>query len=89
MLPGARARPTVHFKPLQGGFMSDKEQKSIPWEQQREILISANALKFPLLHQNLIETYGEKKGNEIFEEVFETSYKKDPSSLRGKTSAIL
>jgi hypothetical protein len=64
--------------------MSDKEQKGIPWEQQRDMLISMNALKLPLLHQNLIETYGEKKGNEIYEEVFETNYKKRSKQFEGK-----
>ena len=64
--------------------MSDKEQKGMSWEQQREILISANALKLPLLHQNLIDTYGEQKGNEIYEEIFETNYKKRTKQFEGK-----
>ena len=57
---------------------------SIPWEQQRALLISAVALKLPLLHKTLVEVYGEQKGSQIYDDLFEENFKKRAAQFEGK-----
>ncbi|MBN2107433.1 MAG: L-2-amino-thiazoline-4-carboxylic acid hydrolase [Deltaproteobacteria bacterium] len=58
--------------------------KDIPVEKQRDLLIAQNALKLPLLHQNLIETYGNEKGEAIYRDLFESNFKKRIKIFEGK-----
>jgi len=59
--------------------------KEIPWEKQKEILVEAVALKLPMLHNSLIETYGEVKGRQMYDEIFETNFKKRAKQFEGKS----
>ncbi len=58
--------------------------KEIPWEQQRDTLIERCALKLPLLYQSLVATYGEEKGKEIYNDLFEENFKKRAKMFEGK-----
>lgn len=58
--------------------------KEVPWEQQKEKLIERSALKLPLLYQNLIDTYGDDKGKQMYEELFETTFKKRAAQFKQK-----
>ena len=64
--------------------MTKEAKKEIPWEQQREMLIEMTALKLPLLRQNLIDTYGEEKGRTVYDEIYETNFKKRMKQFDGK-----
>ncbi len=64
--------------------MRKLESKEIPWEKQKEILIERSALKLPLLYQNLIATYGDEKGKQMYEEIFETTFKKRAAVFKKK-----
>ena len=64
--------------------MNIKAQKDMPWEKQRDMLIESVALKLPLLHQNLIATYGDKKGREIYDDLYETNFKRRSKQFEGK-----
>lgn len=59
--------------------------QAVPWEKQRDMLIEAVALKLPLLYQSLIATYGEEKGKQIYEELFETNFKRRSARFQGKS----
>jgi len=59
--------------------------KEIPWEKQKEMLVEAVALKLPMLHNSLIETYGEEKGRQMYDEIFETNFKKRAKQFEGKS----
>lgn len=59
--------------------------KEIPWEKQKEMLVEAVALKLPLLHSSLVETYGEEKGRQMYDEIFETNFKKRAKRFEGKS----
>ena len=50
--------------------------KEMPVEKQRDLLIAQTALKLPLLYQNLVETYGQEKGAAVYNDLFETNFKK-------------
>lgn len=65
--------------------MTKVEGKGIPWEKQKEMLIELSALKLPLLYQSLAATYGEAKGRQIFNEIFETNFKKRAARFQGKS----
>ena len=63
----------------------DKVQgKEIPIEKQRDMLVEMNALKLPLLYQNLIAVYGEEKGRAIYDDLFEAGFKKRSKQFEGK-----
>jgi hypothetical protein len=64
--------------------MTKEAKKEIPWEQQRDMLIEMTALKLPLLHQNLIDTYGEEKGRTVYNEIYEKNIKKRVKQFDGK-----
>jgi len=64
--------------------MNKLASKEIPWEKQRELLIEMTALKLPLLFQSLVDTYGEEKGGKIYNELFETNFKKRAKRFEGK-----
>lgn len=64
--------------------MSKHVGKETPWEKQRDILIERCALKLPLLQQSLVEVYGEEKGREVYDELFETNFKKRTKQFEGK-----
>ena len=59
--------------------------KEIPWEKQKEMLVEAVALKLPLLYNSLVETYGEEKGRQMYDEIFETNFKKRSKRFEGKS----
>ena len=61
--------------------MNKEAQKEMTWEQQRDMLIEISALKLPLLLQNLIDTYGKEKGRTVYDEIYETNFKKGLSNL--------
>ena len=52
-------------------------------EHQRQTLIEANALKMPLLHHRLIEAYGQKKGQKIYEDIYELGFKERAARVKG------
>ena len=58
--------------------------KEIPWEKQKEMLIEMVALKLPFLYQSLVKVYGEKKGQEIYDALFEENFKKRSAQFVGK-----
>ena len=60
-------------------------EKELPWEQQKAMLIDAAALKLPLLYQNLIAVCGPEKGRQLYDELYEASYKKRLPQFKGKT----
>lgn len=64
--------------------MDNKAQKDISWEKQRDMLIESVALKLPLLRQGLIATYGDEKGKTIYDDLFETNYKRRSKQFEGK-----
>ena len=39
--------------------------KEMPIEKQRDLLVVQNALKLPLLYQNLLDCYGKKKAQHV------------------------
>ena len=49
------------------------------------MLIDAAALKLPLLYQNLIAVRGPEKGRQLYDELYEASYKKRLPQFKGKT----
>lgn len=59
--------------------------KDTPLEKQKEMLVEAVALKLPLLYQTLTTTYGEEKGRQIYNELFETNFKKRSKRFEGKS----
>ena len=63
--------------------MEKVEGKEMPWEKQREILIEATALKLPRLYQTLIEAYGEEKGKQVYDELFESQFQKAVGPVEG------
>ncbi|MBI5376424.1 MAG: L-2-amino-thiazoline-4-carboxylic acid hydrolase [Candidatus Schekmanbacteria bacterium] len=56
--------------------MAREEGKTLPVEKQREMLINANAIKFTELYLALTEAYGEAEGAKMYEEIYETKFKK-------------
>ena len=58
--------------------------KEMPWEKQRDMLIEMVALKLPLLYQSLVKVYGEKKGKEIYDDLFEENFKKRSAQFADK-----
>lgn len=64
--------------------MEKVEGKKMPLEKQCEILIEAAALKLPRLYQSLIEAYGEEKGKQIYDEIFEVNFKKRAAQFKDK-----
>ena len=64
--------------------MSKIMGKEMPWEKQRDLLIDRCALKLPLLYQSLVSTYGEAKGRDIYDELFEAGFKKRTKQFEGK-----
>ena len=64
--------------------MEKVQGKEIPIEKQRDMLVETNALKLPLLFQNLIGVYGEEKGRKIYDELFEAGFKKRSKQFEGK-----
>jgi len=64
--------------------MSKIVGKELPWEKQKEMLVEATALKLPLLLNALKETYGEEKGRQMYNEIFETNFKKRAGQFKGK-----
>ena len=58
--------------------------KEIPWEQQRDMLIDMVSLKLPLLYQSLVKVYGEEKGKQIYDDLFEENFKKRSAQFAGK-----
>jgi len=65
--------------------MTQVEGKKLPLEKQQEMLIEAVALKLPLLYQSLTETYGAEKGRQMYDEIFETNFKKRAARFMGKS----
>jgi|GEM_PF-400199 len=74
---------TIYIK--KGNFMKKIIGKELPWEQQREMLITTAALKLPLLYQTLTAAYGEEKGRQIYDELYEANYKKRLPQFKDKT----
>jgi hypothetical protein len=58
--------------------------KEMPWEAQRAMLIEMNALKLPLLYQTMVKVYGETKGQEIYDAIFEENFKKRSARFADK-----
>jgi len=58
--------------------------KEMPWEQQKAMLIEMAALKLPLLYQSLVKLYGEEKGREIYDDLFEENFKKRSARFEDK-----
>lgn len=58
--------------------------KEMPIEKQRDMLVAQNALKLPLLYQNLLESYGQEKGTAIYYDLFEANFKKRIKIFEGK-----
>lgn len=58
--------------------------KEMPWEKQRDFLIEMGALKLPLLYQSLVKLYGEEKGVEIYNELFEENFKRRSAPFADK-----
>ncbi len=59
--------------------------QGIDAEKQKSMLIEAVALKLPLLYQALKETYGEEKGRQVYDEIFETNFKKRAAQFKDKS----
>ena len=57
----------MHVKGLEN--MEKVAGKEIPIEKQRDLLVAQNALKLPLLYQNLVDTYGKEKGEAVYREL--------------------
>ena len=64
--------------------MEKVQGKEIPIEKQRDMLVETNALKLPLLFQNLIGVYGEEKGKKIYDDLFEAGFKKRSAMFKDK-----
>ena len=64
--------------------MTHVKGKELPFEKQKEMLVEAVALKLPLLYKSLIETYGDKNGKRMYEELFETNFKTRAARFKGK-----
>ncbi len=62
--------------------------KEMPIEKQRDVLVAQNALKLPLLYQNLLDCYGQEKGTAMYHDLFESNFKKRIKILTGKILAI-
>jgi hypothetical protein len=58
--------------------------KEFPLEKQRDMLEEMNALKLPLLYQNLVAAYGEEKGRAVYDDIFEVGFKKRSKMFEGK-----
>ena len=58
--------------------------KKMPLEQQNQILVELVALKLPLLHQQLVNAYGEEKGKEMYEVLFEENFKRYLARFKDK-----
>ena len=58
--------------------------KEMPIEKQRDLLVAQNALKLPLLYQNLLDSYGQEKGSAIYYDLFESNFKKRIKIFEGK-----
>lgn len=58
--------------------------KEMPWEQQRDLLVEFTALQLPRLYQQLIMAYGEEKGQEIYEKIYEVEWSMRSSQFIGK-----
>lgn len=65
--------------------MTHVKGKELPFEKQKEMLVEAVALKLPLLYKALIETYGDKNGKRMYEELFETNFKTRAARFKGKS----
>jgi len=64
--------------------MTKLEAKEMPWERQKTMLIEKSALKLPLLYRGLVETYGAEKGKQIYDEIYETNFKKRAAQYKEK-----
>lgn len=58
--------------------------KEMPWEKQKQLLIEMGALKLPLLYQSLVNLYGEEKGTDIYNDLFEENFKRRSAQFAGK-----
>ena len=58
--------------------------KEMPWEQQKDLLVEFTALQLPRLYQQLIMAYGEEKGREIYEKIYEIEWSMRSSQFVGK-----
>lgn len=65
--------------------MAKEVGKELPWNQQKTMLVDTAALKLPMLYQNLVELYGEESGNQIYEDLYENTYKKRLQHFKDKT----
>ena len=64
--------------------MEKHEAKEIPWEEQREMLVDFTALQLPKLHQQLMMAYGEEKGQEIYDKIYEMEFQMRSAQFIGK-----
>ncbi len=64
--------------------MTVLKSKKIPWNKQKMMLIEKSALKLPLLYQAITETYGKKKGKKVYDEIYETNFKKRAAHFKDK-----
>ena len=64
--------------------MEKYEAKEMPWEEQREMLVDFIALQLPKLHQQLMMAYGEEKGQEVFDKIFEMEFQERSAQFIGK-----
>jgi hypothetical protein len=64
--------------------MEKYEAKEMPWEEQREMLVDFIALQLPKLHQQLMMAYGEEKGQEIYDKIYEMEFQDRSSQFIGK-----
>ena len=64
--------------------MEKHEAKEVNWEEQREMLIDFTALQMPKLHQQLTTAYGEEKGQEIYDKIWEMEFQMRSAQVMGK-----
>jgi hypothetical protein len=70
---------------VKAGVSREKyEAKETPWEEQREMLVDFTALQLPKLHQQLMMAYGEEKGQEIYDKIYEMEFQMRSAQFIGK-----
>ncbi len=64
--------------------MEKYESKEVAWEDQRDMLVDFLSLQLPKLHQQLTGAYGEEKGQEIYDKLYEMEFMSRSGHFIGK-----